>query len=527
MTVAGRRAGLLIPLFSCPSTLSWGIGDIGDVAPAAAWLASAGMRVLQLLPINEMPPGEQSPYSALSAMAIDSIYIRVTDIPDAQVLGDELLDRDERRELENLRQTEHVEYARVRALKNRALQRCFDHFLDVDWARQSSRARGLRAFVAAEAWWLDDYALFRAIHERESHRPWTDWPSPLRDREPAAMATARRDVWRDMLFRQYLQWLAADQWRRARVAAQSHGVAIFGDLPFMVDRDSADVWARQRDFHLDSSVGVPPDAFSASGQDWGMPAYNWAAIAAGGFGWLHERARRSAALYDGYRVDHLVGFYRTYSRPRGGELAQARFEPATEDAQLELGERVLGIFRAPGAEIVAEDLGTVPDFVRASMARLGVPGCRVFRWERHWDLEPQTFRDPADYSAISVAVSGTHDTEALRVWWDNADAEERQMVADIPTVQRLAADRDLLAAPYVPDVCDTLLETLFAAGSALLLLPVQDVFGWSARINEPATVKPDNWTFRLPWPCDRLDGEAGVRERRDALKAWAQRHGRL
>ena len=127
-----------------------------------------------------------------------------------------------------------------------------------------------------------------------------------------------------VLFRQYIQWIADEQWRRARAAAGERGVKLFGDLPFMVDGDSADVWARQSDFDIEASVGVPPDAFSATGQDWGMPAYRWDVIARQDFRWLRDRARRSAALYDGYRVDHLVGFYRTYSRPRNGGSAVVR-----------------------------------------------------------------------------------------------------------------------------------------------------------------------------------------------------------
>jgi 4-alpha-glucanotransferase len=128
-----------------------------------------------------------------------------------------------------------------------------------------------------------------------------------------------------VIFYQYLQWLASSQWREARSAAGRHGVAVFGDLPFMVDCDSADVWARQHQFRLDVSLGAPPDAFSAAGQDWGMPVYRWDALAADDFRWLRDRARRGADLYDGLRVDHLVGFYRTFGRPRdGGEPSSRR-----------------------------------------------------------------------------------------------------------------------------------------------------------------------------------------------------------
>jgi len=520
-----RRSGVLIPLFSCASSASWGIGDIGDIAPVAAWLYSAGQHVLQLLPINEMAPGERSPYSALSAMAIDPIFIRVTDIPEAAALGGALLDADDRKLLDGVRAAAKVDYAGVRRLKEQALARSFERFRETDWKRQSDRARELASFAAREAWWLDDYALFRALHERERRRPWTEWPEPLRDRKPAALAAARTELQGEVLFQLYQQWTADEQWQAARRAALSYGVEIFGDLPFMVDRDSADVWAHQDSFHLDASVGVPPDAFSATGQDWGMPPYRWDRLAALNFRWLRDRARRSAALYDGYRVDHLVGFYRTYWRPRGG--GAPRFEPPDVPEQLALGEHVLGIFREPGAEIVAEDLGTVPDFVRESLGRLRVPGCRVLRWERHWHTDGQPFRDPGEYPEISVAVSGTHDTEPLIAWWEHIPLEEKQKVAALPTVLRANRGQDLTSAEYLPVVRDALLEALFASRSYLLLMPVQDVFGWRDRINEPATVKAENWTFKLPWPIDRLGEEAAAIERRDTLKRWSQRHARF
>jgi 4-alpha-glucanotransferase len=517
-----RRAGLLIPLFACPSAASWGIGEIGDLAALTAWLAAAGQRVLQLLPLNEMAPGQQSPYSAISAMAIDPIFISVRSVPEFAALGGELAlgDRD-RAALAHVRGTPRIEYAEIRRLKLVALGAAFSRFLEADWSRDAGRSRLLRAFLSEQAWWVEDYALFRAIHAREDERPWTEWPEALQRREPAAIDRARRELSREVLFQQYLQWIADAQWKGARALA--HGVELFGDMPFMVDGDSADVWARQDQFRLDASVGVPPDAFSASGQDWGMPVYRWDVIAAQDFRWLRERARRSADLYDGYRVDHLVGFYRTYGRPRSG--GAPFFTPADQGEQERLGEHVLGILRGPGAEIIAEDLGTVPDFVRASLVTLGIPGFRVLRWERHWRLEGQPFSEPADYPPLSVATSGTHDTEPLAVWWQGATEEERQQVNAIGTVERLTNGRGILAAGE-DTVRDVLLETLFAAGSNLLLIPVQDVFGWRDRINEPSTVNQENWTFRLPWPCDRLDDIAEARERQERLRGWAAQYHR-
>jgi 4-alpha-glucanotransferase len=519
-----RRCGLLIPLFACPSSTSWGVGDIGDIQSITAWLVGAGQRVLQLLPINEMAPGQQSPYSAISAMAVDPIYIRVPDVPDFAALGGESsLSREDRERLDAARRAPRIDYAAVRALKHAALSAAFARFSEAEWCRDTDRARALRTFLSEQAWWIEDYSVFRAIHAHRGEQPWGEWPGEWQRREPAAIKTIRQELAPAILFYQYLQWQAALQWRRARERAR--GVQLFGDLPFMVDGDSADVWARQQQFHLDASLGAPPDAFSATGQDWGMPVYRWDVMAAEDYRWLRERARRSADLYDGYRIDHLVGFYRTYGRRIPG--GEAFFTPPDEPSQLALGEQILTLLRAAGAEIIAEDLGTVPDFVRESIARLGVPGFCVFRWERYWHSEGQPFKDPSLYPAVSVATSGTHDTEPLAIWWEHASGEERRMVSGLPTVRRIAPAADIARRPYDEATRDVLLESLFAASSRLLVLPVQDVFGWRDRVNEPGTVSEQNWTFRLPWPSDRLDDVLEARECQTRLRGWAERYGRV
>ena len=518
-----RRAGLLIPLFSCPSTTSWGIGDIGDVEAMTAWLASAGQCVFQMLPLNEMAPGQKSPYSAISAMAIDPIFIRVPDVPEFDALGGEAaLSPDDREALASLRRGRCIRYETVRRLKYASLRAAFERFLDAEWRRDTPRARALRSYCSEQAWWIEDYSLFRALHAREGERAWTEWAAELQRREPAAIDRARRELADEVVFYQYLQWIAGTQWQRAR--ERTHGVELFGDLPFMVDGDSADVWARQHQFRLDVSVGAPPDAFSATGQDWGMPLYQWDVMAQEDVRWLRERAHRRADLFHGYRVDHLVGFYRTYGKSKQG--GDGFFTPPDEPSQQALGERLLDLFRSAGAEIIAEDLGTVPDFVRASLARLEIPGYRVFRWERHWHSPGQPFRDPKEYPRVSVAASGTHDTEPLAIWWEHAAEDERRKVADLPLIQQLASGQDILNASYEEVVRDVLVEALFASASDLLLCPIQDVFGWRDRINQPATVTGENWTYRLPWPADQLDEIPDARERRDQLRAWSQKHSR-
>ena len=171
----------------------------------------------------------------------------------------------------------------------------------------------MRAFIDGESWWLDEYSVYRALRADFGERPWPEWPVELRDREPSAMARARERLDSEILFYQYVQWIAREQWQTVRRATE--GIEILGDFPFMVTLDSADVWSRRDDFLLDASVGTPPDAFSETGQEWGLPPYNWDEARTNDFEWLRMRARRQADLYDGFRVDHLVGFYRTYVRP--------------------------------------------------------------------------------------------------------------------------------------------------------------------------------------------------------------------
>ena len=515
----GRRAGALVPLFSIPTARSWGIGEIGDLPVFASWLRSAGFSVMQLLPVNEMAHGQSSPYSALSAMAIDPIFISVEDVPEfAAIGGAETLSADQQARLDAVRGARSVEHAAVRALKTEVLQSVFELFFDEQLQPGSPRAEEFRAYIQREAWWLQDYALFRALHAAHEERSWMDWDAPIRERQPEAVMAARQRFEREILYHQWLQWLAGEQWAAARTAA---GVSILGDFPFMVSADSADVWARQNQFRVEASVGVPPDAFSETGQDWGLPAYRWDVLEKDGYEWLRQRAIRCADLFDGFRVDHLVGFYRTYVREKDGSTG---FHPPEEPKQLSQGERLLTLFRQHGGFIIAEDLGTVPEFVRASLDRLGIPGLKVLRWERDWKADGHPFIDPARYPRVSVALSGTHDTETTAEWWAQADAAERSAAVEVPHLKSSGIRPD---EPFSEKVRDALLEALFAARSELLLVPVQDVFGWCDRINVPAVVSETNWSWRMPWPADRLAGEPEALERAQFIRRLVQDSGRV
>src|SRR5262249_47242968 len=182
----------------------------------------------------------------------------------------------------------------------------YERSLEPDGNIDTERGLSLRGWIAEQAWWIEDYSLFRALHAREQERPWTEWPLELQRREPSAIDRARRELADEVLFQQYLQWVAAAQWMGARSAAQARRVELFGDLPFIVGGDSAGGGAPPPQFRLGGAVGAPPDAFSPPGQDWGIPLFQWDVMAREHYHWLRERSRRSADLYDGYRVDHLV-----------------------------------------------------------------------------------------------------------------------------------------------------------------------------------------------------------------------------
>jgi 4-alpha-glucanotransferase len=495
-----RHAGIILPLFSARSSASWGIGEIPDIEPLSAWMSEARLNRLMLLPLGTMQPGQTSPYSAASTLAIDPIYIALGRVPEFERAGGTAALSDSvRRDLDAVRRSRPVSYDAVRQIKEEALSAAFGVFLTEEWERLTVRASALAGYIARERWWLDDYALFEAISRSRLRASWRTWPGPIRDRHPQALDEVRRDLSREVLRQQYWQWLAEEQWKDARRAAAEHGVALWGDLPFVAGIDSADVWSRAGEFMLDVSVGVPPDAFSATGQDWGLPAYRWDLIKRNDCAWIRLRARRMVALFDGVRVDHTVGLYRTYGRPPEGDPF---FNPADEADQVNQGATVLRILRDAGMGLIAEDLGVVPDFVRASLARLGVPGCKVLRWERAWHDEAQPFIDPATFSDVSAAMTGTHDTEPLALWWETSLEAERAALLQLPDFHaRGLTDPD---APWTAALRDALLALAYRARSNDLFLPLQDVFGWRDRINTPGTVGDANWTWTLPWETDRL-----------------------
>jgi len=511
-----RESGVLLPLFSIRSPCGWGLGEIPDLVPFARWAVSAGFSLVQVLPVNEAARGQNSPYSAISAFAIDPIYLALDASEDFQAAGGvDALSPEDRALLAELRAAPAVRWQAVRALKERASEIAFRSFLAREWHASTARAAALRAYRREHASWLADYALFVSLHDDvQGGRSWQEWPEPLASRDPEALAEARASLSERILYRTWLQWHLDEQWQEARRAVVAVGADLMGDLPFMVATDSADVWARPFDFRLDARAGVPPDAFSADGQDWGLPVYRWDEMEKNGYAWIAARAARSAQLYGAYRVDHVVGFYRSYFRPNDG--GPPAFVPATEPEQIVNGERVMAAF-SRGARVIAEDLGTVPDFVRASLTRLGIPGYRVLRWEK----DDTVFRDPAKWPVVSLATTGTHDTDSLADWWETLPAAERKALLALPGLEALSARAPVT---FDEEVRDALLGLVSASGSDLLLLPFQDAVGARERVNVPGTVNDDNWSYRVPAPLSALLADQATAER---LSTLAQRTGRL
>ena len=515
-----RRAGVLIPLFSIRTEKGWGLGEIPDLVAMARWATGCGIRVVQMLPVYAVSGGETSPYSAATAFALDPVYLGLDACEDFVAAGGRLaLSEAERRLLDEATAAPTVPWPRLRPLKERAMRLAFERYRSGEWRRWSRRARQLAAFREENRDWIEDWAMFAVLHEKYPCH-WREWPKELADRHPAALAALAKEHKEEILYVTWQQWQLGEQWRTARQAAAALGVNLMGDLPFVVAEDSADVWKEPKLFRQGYRVGTPPDAFSAEGQDWGLPLFNWRAMQRDGFSWMRRRAERAGELFGLYRVDHVIGMYRTYFRSASGR--RSGFSPADEDAQIRLGETLLAIMDEYG-EVVAEDLGMMPEFLRPSLTRLRLPGYRVLRWEKD-DLwrdghMQQFFRDPAKWPEISVAASGTHDTDMQAVWYDHLSPEHRGYLLRVPGLSHLDCNRG-----FDDSVRDALLRVLYQSASDLCLLPFQDLLGAREPINVPGTVNDRNWTYRMPMSVDELIAEHATSERLLRLATESRRY---
>ncbi|MEZ4426129.1 MAG: 4-alpha-glucanotransferase [Nannocystaceae bacterium] len=521
MRARSRVAGVTVPLSALWTARSQGVGDIGDLAPFARWIVDAGVRLVQLLPVTEMSSGPASPYSSRGSFGVDPIYVDLGALGIATSAG-----------------AAEIDFEAVRARKLAALRSAF--------ARPGAR-RGLDSFCAREAAWVGDLALYTALKEAHAQLPWWAWPAALARRDAAALERARASLAEEVEFYAFVQWHARRQWDHARAQLSALGVELMGDLPFMVVEDSVDAWCAPELFDRARSLGAPGDAFDAEGQDWALPAPRWSAIAKADDAWPRARVRGAAALYDRLRVDHLIGYFRAYSRPRvglrddAGVLVPGRFAPAEEAAQAAQGERVLSAMcdeaRDVGLALIGEDLGVIPAFVAPALARFDLPGYRVLFWERDAapapsaedeqampdeDVAPVQFVDPRAYPTRSVACFGTHDTPPLAAWWETLSDRERDGVAALCPPQ----PGDAFGARFTLQTQQALLELLQGAASELTLPQLQDLLGARDRINTPGTVGAHNWRYRLPAPIEALSTDPALQAALARSRAAADRGGR-
>jgi 4-alpha-glucanotransferase len=513
-----RCAGILIPLFSIRSKEDFGRGEFAGLLPMSRMALAMGHRLLQLLPIDEVAPGETSPYSALSVLAIDPLYLSLAHAPGISP-----------RECEAARaalvDNEPVDQLKLRAVKDKLLLQSYEYFKA--GADKPLRER-YAEFVERECGWLDDYALFCAIKKKFHGTPWQSWPTALRNHGPKALADASRALADRVAMLKYVQFLAHEQWQNVRNELRRSGVFVGGDLAFSPGNESVEVWAHRELFDLNRAVGAPPDEFSASGQRWDLPMPHWERMRTRNFDFLRMRVRHARQLYDVLRIDHVVGLFRTYGYCVGDEVG-GEFYPAGEWAQRAQGDEILRIVleEAGQMQIVAEDLGVIPKFVRQTLASLGIPGYKVVRWEKQQATagNPNAcYVSPTDYPRISLATTGTHDTDTLVQWWAAIGEPERSRLMEAVNP---GDHYDCRSSVLDQRGLDAILEWLYASPAQLVVTPIQDLFGWDARINFPGTVSDANWSWRLPFDVEDSLQDPGVRDRAACVRSICEKTGRF
>lgn len=516
MASTGRISGLLLPLFSLRSKTDFGIGDFGGLDGLFHWMEAARQRLLMLLPLLPTAPGDPSPYSTRSAFGLNTLFINLEMLPEFHATGGEAaLSDEEKRMLAEARAAKRIRYELVFRLKGAAFRRSFEHFERTEWPN-GPRARQFRDWRQQQGEWLESYALYTAISNERNHVAWWEWPEPLRDRHPEALGAEAARLEREVRYHAWLQWVAEVQWDAVRGMAKARGVLLCGDEPFIIGQDSSDVWAHRDVLRRDARLGVPPDAFSATGQDWGLPYFDFARMEKDGYRWLKSRAAKAASYYDLRRVDHAVGYFRQWIRDE--KTPTGRFIPDNEQDWKAYGERHFRLL-SRDAGIVAEDLGVIPPFVRTILGDLGLPGYRVLRWER----DDAVYRDPHAFPPVSLVTTGTHDTEPVAEWWEAAasDAERQAIARAYPEFQSVTATRE-----FTPEVHRAMLASALNAGSDLCVLPWQDVLGTRDRVNLPGSMSDANWSYRITQNVEdllSLEETRTAAERLGLLTASARR----
>lgn len=502
MKATGRLSGILLPVFSFRTCDDFGIGDFGGFDGLFDWMEAARQRLVMLLPLLPTAPGDPSPYATRSAFGLNPLFIHLPSLPEFAASGGfEALSATEQQQLEEARAAHRIRYELVFPLKSAALRRAFDQFEQEHYRANTPRAQELKAWSQSQRAWLATFALFSAISDDLANKPWWEWPDGLRDRDEQALADAGRRLGREVLFREWQQWVAETQWTNIRQRAEQRRILLCGDEPFIIGQDSADTWANPKILRRDARLGVPPDAFSATGQDWGLPYFDFEQMAKDDYAWLRFRAQKAASYYDVRRVDHAVGYFRQWIRDE--RTPTGRFVPEDASKHQALGEKHFELL-SQDAGIIAEDLGVIPVWVRQTLGRMGLPGYRVLRWE----TDDGVVRNPRNFPAASLATTGTHDTETLREWWEvSTQQKDREAFARVyPELQGVT-----VTAEFTPKIHEALLAAALSSASDLVVLPWQDVLGTTERINLPGSMMDANWSYRIDHNTDELLQSADTR----------------
>lgn len=473
-----RRAGVLLHLTSLP-----GSGGCGDLGPEARnfvdFLASAGISVWQMLPVGPTGYGG-SPYQSSSVHAGNPRLISLDEVMAKGWLQGYA--------------------AESGAVSDQGKQ----YGLSLSWDGFKAQAeagdrRALKVFSAENSYWLDDYALFAALH-MELDCGWWEWPEALRERHPQALLEARVRLAGSVEYIKYEQFLFFSQWRHLRQYAREQGVLLFGDMPIFVAHDSAEVWARPEDFDLNPDgtlrvvAGVPPDYFSDTGQRWGNPLYLWDRMRDDAFVFWVDRIRTQLRLFDMVRIDHFRGFESCWEIPAEEEYAiNGTWVPADGDALFKRLHQVFGPL-----PLVAEDLGIITDEVEHLRRKHGLPGMKVLQFAFSGDSDNPYL--PFRHGADSVVYTGTHDNDTTLGWYLALEDTSRAYVDNF-----LGRSKEPMPWP--------LIRSALASRAALAIIPMQDLLGLDGahRMNLPGTTK-GNWKWRFTW--DQMEADLAARVRR-------------
>lgn len=470
-----KRAGVLLHPTSLPSDC--GMGDLGDEAfHFIDFLAAAGQKVWQILPLT--PPGDgNSPYLSKSAFAGNERLISLEKLVQCGWLKEKMFAQYKQALLQDKTYEEKWKHK----------QRCLwdmshDQDLLIPWPEYQQ-------FCRDNAYWLDEYALFSAVHDFYQNRSWTQWPTDIRHGEKEAVSRYSKELSATISYYKFLQYILFTQWKEVRAYAHENNITILGDVPIFVAHDSADCWAHQAMFDLDensnprNSAGVPPDYFSVDGQLWGNPLYRWDLMAADGYDWWIRRFRRTMDMVDEIRIDHFRGFAAYWAVPAGA--ASAKEGKWVTGPGLDLFRALFANLR--GLRLVAEDLGIITDDVCELKDRLGLPGMKILQFHMK-EREDGVFS--LDTEPNCLAYTGTHDNNTLAGWYgDELDSCQQRRLR---TALGLADEATLEA------VTKAVIAYLYSRRAETVIVPLQDLLCLPSecRMNRPG-IGAGNWLWQM------------------------------